>query len=259
MRRRKRGGGKPKRAQKKRTGVDADWVPKTKLGMMVKEGKITTMSAALKTRAPLKEPEIVDVLLPNLDEEVLDVNMVQRMTDSGRRVSFAVTMVVGNGNGFVGLGYRKGKEVAPTIRKAIDHAKLNLIEIKRGCGSWECGCWEPHSVPFKVVGRSSSSTIVLKPAPRGVALVAGDAIKPILKLAGIKDVWTFTKGQTRTTLNYTKATFDALKNISATKVTRTQTEALKIATGPTAEMNEVQHEEKGEAIAVRRKRQRRRK
>src|SRR4030042_925001 len=97
----------------------SDWIPKKRLGRLVVEGKITTMSEALRSRLPLREPEIVDILLPELADEVLDVNMVQRMTDSGRRVRFAITVVVGNLDGFVGLGRLKGKEDGPAIRDAI--------------------------------------------------------------------------------------------------------------------------------------------
>ena len=131
----------------------ADWVPKTRLGQMVLNGEITTMSDALATKLPLREPEIVDILLPDLKDEVIDLNMVQRMTDSGRRVRFAVTCIVGNGDGFIGIGRAKGKEVGPSIKKAIDNAKLNMIEIKRGCGSWQCGCGQAHSLPFEVALR----------------------------------------------------------------------------------------------------------
>ncbi|MBR1452511.1 MAG: 30S ribosomal protein S5, partial [Candidatus Methanomethylophilaceae archaeon] len=151
-----------------------DWVPKTRLGQMVLNGEITTMSDALATKLPLREPEIVDILLPDLQDEVIDLNMVQRMTDSGRRVRFAVTCIVGNGDGFIGYGRAKGKEVGPSIKKAIDNAKLNIIEIKRGCGSWQCGCGNPHSLPFEVKGSTGSVTVTLKPAPRGVSLAVGD-------------------------------------------------------------------------------------
>src|SRR4030067_869534 len=117
----------------------SDWIPKTRLGKIVAEGKITTMSEALRSRLPLREPEIVDILLPDLADEVLDVNMVQRMTDSGRRVKFTITVVVGNYDGFVGLGRLKGKEVGPAIRAGIDAAKLEMTEGKGGCGSWRGG------------------------------------------------------------------------------------------------------------------------
>ena len=82
----------------------------------------------------------MDILLPNLEDEVLDINMVQRMTDSGRRVKFRATVIVGNGDGFVGLGQAKDNQVGPAIRKAIDNAKINMVRVKRGCGSWECAC-----------------------------------------------------------------------------------------------------------------------
>ena len=132
----------------KRERQPIEWYPKTKLGKMVKGGKITNMGDALRTGLPLREPEIVDILLPETDDEVIDVNMVQRMTDSGRRVKFVITVAVGNNDGYVGLGQAKGKEVGSSIRKAIENAKSNIIEIKRGCGSWECGCGKAHTVPF---------------------------------------------------------------------------------------------------------------
>jgi small subunit ribosomal protein S5 len=209
------------------------WTPKTRLGIMVEKGDIKTMTEALGTRLPLREPEIVDILLPNLEDEVLDVNMVQRMTDSGRRVRFAVTTVVGNGNGYVGLGRAKGKEVGPTIRKAIDNAKLNIIEVKRGCGSWECGCGTPHTLPFAVSGKKGSVEVTFKPAPRGIALAVGDVTKPILKLAGISDAWAFTKGHTKTTTNYAAAAFEALKKTAEMRVTQHQEEDMHILTGST--------------------------
>lgn len=158
--------------------------------------------------------------------------MVQRMTDSGRRVKFAVTCVVGNGDGFVGIGRAKGKEVGPTIRKAIDNAKLNVIEIKRGCGSWECACGSAHSLPFTVSGKSGSVEVTFKPAPRGIGLAVGDVAKSILHLAGVKDSWGFARGHTKTTVNYALAVFDALKRTSEIRVSETQEKALKIISGP---------------------------
>jgi len=210
----------------------ADWVPKTRLGKLVAEGKITTMSEALRSRLPLREPEIVDILLPELADEVLDVNMVQRMTDSGRRVRFAITVVVGNYDGFVGLGRLKGKEVGPAIRAAIDVAKLNMIEVKRGCGSWQCGCLTPHSLPFEVSGHAGSVVVTLKPAPRGTGLAIGDIAKSVLKMAGIKDAWGFTKGHTKTTINNSIAAFEALRKTAQVRVTQEQRDRLQIVSGP---------------------------
>lgn len=207
------------------------WTPKTRLGKMVMHGEVTGMSDALRSGLPLREPEIVDILLPNMEDEVLDVNMVQRMTDSGRRVNFVITSVVGNRDGFVGLGRARGKEVGPAIRKAIDNAKLNLIEIKRGCGSWECGCGKPHSLPFEVVGKGGSVELTLKPAPRGISLAVGDVAKSVLRLAGIKDAWGFTKGHTKTTVNYAIAAFEALKRTALLKVSGQQAEKSHIVAG----------------------------
>ncbi len=207
------------------------WEPRTRLGRMVKRGEITTMEDALATRYPIREPEIVDALFSELDDEVLDVNMVQRMTDSGRRVKFTVTTVVGNKNGFVGVGTSKGKEVGPTIRKSIDNAKLNIVRIRRGCGSWECGCGSPHTIPFEVTGKSGSVVINLKPAPRGIGLAAGDTAKSILEAAGIEDIWGFSAGHTRTTINYAKAVFNALEKTARMKVSQEKAEELGIVAG----------------------------
>lgn len=209
----------------------SEWAPKTKLGRIVLNGEITTLGDAIKTGLPMREPEIVDVLLPETQDEVLDVNMVQRMTDSGRRVNFVITCIVGNKDGFAGLGRARGREVGPSIRRAIDNAKLNMIEVKRGCGSWECGCQRAHSLPFKVTGRSGSVEVTLKPAPQGVGLAVGDVAKSVLRLAGITDAWGFTKGHTKTTVNYALATFDALRKTGAIKVRMEQTERLKIKAG----------------------------
>jgi len=163
---------------------------------------------------------------------VLDVNMVQRMTDSGRRVKFAITAVVGNRDGYVGIGMAKGKEVGPAIRKAIDNAKLNIIEIRRGCGSWECSCYTPHTVPFEVYGKTAASQITVKPAPRGIGLAGGAIARKVLELAGVKDAWTFTKGETRTTINFAQATFQALVKTSSTRVRPEDAKRLKMLAGP---------------------------
>lgn len=216
----------------------AEWEPKTRLGRMVKRGEITTMHEALNSRLPLREPEIVDALVPRLDDDVLDVNMVQRMTDSGRRVKFTVTTVVGNKDGFVGLGNAKGKEVGPTIRKSIDNAKLNIINIRRGCGSWQCGCGNPHTIPFKVTGKAGSVWIEFLPAPSGTGLAVGDTAKSILERAGIEDIWGFSKGHTRTTVNYAKAVFDALKDTTKMRVTETQAQELNIISGKRGDISQ---------------------
>jgi small subunit ribosomal protein S5 len=197
----------------------------------VREGKITSMSEALASGLPLREAEIVDILLPNLEDEVLSVNMVQRMTDSGRRIKFAITTVVGNGDGYVGLGHVKGKEVGQAIRRSIDDAKINLIEIKRGCGSWQCGCMKPHTLPYRVLGKCGSVEITFIPAPRGVGLAVGNVAKHVLRLAGVKDAWSLTDGKTRTTVNMARAAFNALQGTARQKVRDEQTARLRILSG----------------------------
>jgi small subunit ribosomal protein S5 len=208
-----------------------EWDPKTRLGKIIRSGKISNMKDALETGLPLREPEIVDLLLPDIEDEVIDVNMVQRMTDSGRRVRFVITVVVGNNDGYVGLGQAKGKEVGSSIRKAIENAKLNIIEIRRGCGSWECGCGKPHTVPFAIKGKSGSVEIVFKPAPQGIGLATGEVAKKILKLAGIKDCWAFTNGKTKTTVNYAKAVFNALKKNTQMRVMNNEIRKIGILSG----------------------------
>ena len=216
----KRGGTDNRKTGKRRERVEekVEWIPRTRLGHLVKDGQITDIEEALRSGLPIRESEIVDTLLPELREEVIDINMVQRMTDSGRRVKFRAVVIVGNENGFIGFGQGKDVQVGPAIRKAVNKAKRGITQVKRGCGSWECGCGESHTVPFKVTGKSGSVTVVLKPAPRGLGLVAGETAKKVMEIAGIKDVWTYTEGKTRTTLNFAKATYDALQHTNTIKM-----------------------------------------
>lgn len=188
------------------------WVPRTRVGKLVLEGKITSLKEIFDRNLPLLEPEIVDYLLPNLKYERVDAGLVQKMTDAGRRTRFRVIVVVGNEDGFVGVGLGKAKQYVEALNKAIRDAKLNIVPVRRGCGSWECRCGEPHSVPFTVEGKSGSVRVIIKPAPKGTGLVAGEVAKVVLRLAGIKDAWTDTFGETRTTVNFAKATVNALKN-----------------------------------------------
>lgn len=206
-----------------------EWIPRTELGRKVKNGEINSLSEIFDMGKRPREPEILNVLVPDLDDEILNVNLVQRMHRSGRRMSFRVTAAVGNGDGVIGIAHTSSGEVAPSIQKAIEIAKLNVIEINRGCGSWECGCGRPHSLPFEVTGRKGSVRVTLKPAPRGLGLAASEIPQTILRLAGIEDAWTSSKGQTRTTINFALATFDALKQTSEIAVKEDYSE--KIARG----------------------------
>ena len=229
-------------APRRRRGVGPDpmemlrnWTPNTRLGHMVQSGQILTIDDAFASGLPIREVEIVDALLPGLEDDIINVNMIQRMTDSGRRVRFNVMACVGNKDGYVGLSICKGKEVASTIRKAIQNAKLNVIQVQRGNGSWESGRGEGTSVPFKVTGRAGSTRITLLPAPTGKGLVIGDTGRQVLTLAGVTDVWSRSKGQTRTTINFAQATFNALKQLNAHRVTKRDHETLNIVKGRVTE------------------------
>lgn len=188
------------------------WTPRTKLGRLVKEGKITSIDQIFAMNATIMEPEIIDALLPGLKQEILDVVLVQKMTDAGRISRFRVVVAIGNEDGYVGLGIGKARQLRAAIEKAVIDAKLNIIPVRRGCGSWQCSCTIPHSVPFKVMGKAGSIRMALIPAPLGTGLVAGTIAQKILALAGIKDVWTWSSGETRTTINFAKAVYDALRN-----------------------------------------------
>ncbi|MFX1378114.1 MAG: 30S ribosomal protein S5 [Promethearchaeota archaeon] len=190
--------------------IEEEWFPKTKLGELVKQGLIT-LDKIFQNNLVVKEKEIIDILLPQLREDVITIKMVQKMTASGQRSRFKAVVIVG-ADGFLGVGASKSKEVGPAIRKAIDKAKLSVVPIMRGCGSGECGCGGTHSIPFKVEGKCGSVKIRLIPAPAGVGLASADKVKQVLKLCGIEDIWSKTFGDTRTSENLVKATFDALKN-----------------------------------------------
>ena len=207
------------------------WNPRTLLGKKVKIGQISSMTEIMSQSSPLKEVEIVDKLLPEMGEEVLDVGRVQRVTDSGRRMRFRVVVAVGNNDGYVGVGNAKGKEAGPTIRKAIERAKLKIVEVKRGCGSWECGCGKPHTVPYKVTGKVGSVSVTLMPAPRGVGIVSGKLAKTVLSLAGITDVWVKTEGRSRTGINFAHAVIKALEATNYMKLKSKDEKIHNIVTG----------------------------
>ena len=207
--------------------------PRTRLGRMVVNGEITTFEQAVASRLPIREPEIVDAFFqPNLFVEMIGrPRRIQRMTDSGQRTRFNVMVVVGNKDGIVGLATSKGKEVAITIQKATNQAKLNMIAIRRGNGSWESGGGPGRSVPMKITGRAGSTRITLMPAPTGKGLVIGETGRLILQMAGITDVWSSSKGQTRTQYNFARATFNALKQANLARISRADVERLHIARG----------------------------
>ncbi|AFK20249.2 30S ribosomal protein S5 [Haloferax mediterranei ATCC 33500] len=196
------------------------WEPRTRLGRMVQNGDVTSMDQALETGLPLKEPQIVDQLLPGMDDEVLDINMVQRMTDSGRRVKFRCVVAVGNRDGYLGYAEARDDQVGGAIQKAIEVAKLNIIKVDRGSGSWEDRAGGLNSLSRKAEGKAGSVTVRIIPAPQGLGLAAAETVRNILELAGIQDAWTKSDGNTRTTVNLAKATYNALKNASQSRTPR---------------------------------------
>ncbi|MBW2996889.1 30S ribosomal protein S5 [Candidatus Woesearchaeota archaeon] len=223
--------------------VDA-WKPKTEIGKKVKVGEITDVDVVLNSDKPILEVEIVDMLLPTLESELLLIGQsrgkfgggqrrvfkqTQKKTKEGNKPSFATCAVAGDRKGHVGLGYGKSRETVPAREKAIRKAKINLIKIRRGCGSWQCSCKEPHSIPFEVEGKCGSVKVKLIPAPKGTGLSAGSEIAKILDLAGIKDIWSRTEGNTKARINLTKATMAALEELMSKKVQTRYKEKLNIA------------------------------
>lgn len=192
--------------------AEAGWIPKTKVGKMVQSGEIISLEDIFTQGLRIMEPEIVDVLLPDLKQEVLGIGFVQKQTDAGEKSRFKAVVAVGNNNGYVGVGDGKAKQVRTAIDKATLQAKLNVIPIKRGCGSWECGCGQPHSLPFRVRGKCGSVSIEILPGPRGLGLVGGETPKVVLTLAGVRDCWTRSYGSTSTLASTALAVYDALRS-----------------------------------------------
>jgi len=208
------------------------WTPKTTLGKRVKSGEITDIDYILDNGLKILEPEIVDALVPNLHSELLMIGQAkgkfgggqrrvfkqtQKKTPEGNKPHFATFAVIGNMDGYVGVGYGKAKETVPAREKALRNAKLNLIKIRRGCGSWECGCGGYHSIPYAVEGKCGSVRIKLIPAPKGKGLCITEEGQKILKLAGITDIWSKSLGQTRSTVKLVKAIMDALQKLNEVK------------------------------------------
>lgn len=235
----------------------SDWKPKTELGRKVKDREIMDIDKILDNSLRILEPEIVDSLL-DLEQDLLLIGQskgkfgggsrrvfrqTQKKTREGNKPKFSTMAVVGDNNGHVGLGFGKAKETVPAREKAIRKAKLNIFKIRRGCGSWECGCKTPHSIPFTAKGKCGSVQVELIPAPKGKGLCCEGEIAKILGLAGIKDVWTKTQGQTKNKINFIYACEDALKRLIKTKVQREHFSTFAISEGSLPEEQESKGEE----------------
>ncbi|MCC6029285.1 MAG: 30S ribosomal protein S5 [Candidatus Korarchaeum sp.] len=193
--------------------IEREWVPRTWVGRLVAEGKIKSLEEILRRGIPIQEPEIVDILVPGIKEEVVEVIRVQRQTDAGELTQLRVVAAVGDGMNYVGVGKGKGKEFNIALADAVRNAKLNLIKVRKGCGSWECGCGRPHSIAATVTGSSGSVRVTLFPAPRKLGIVGNETAKIVLGLGGLQDVRVFSRGHTRNRMNYAFALHDALRKL----------------------------------------------
>ena len=137
-----------------------------------------------------------------LKEKVVAINRVAKVVKGGRNFRFSAVVVVGDEQGHVGIGNGKAAEVPDAIKKAIEDAKKNLIEVPV-VGT---------TIPHEFVGKFGSASVVLKPAPEGSGLIAGGSVRPVLELAGYKDIRTKVIG-TNNPRNVVYATIEGLKSM----------------------------------------------
>lgn len=208
-----------------------NWIPRTELGKAVAEGRITSMDEIFAMGKKIKEPEIADKLLQLRSEIILvgsssgkgggkrrtPTKRTTRMHRSGRRYTVSALVAVGNGDGYLGIGRASSLENRTAVEKATENAKLNIIPVKRGCGSWECACGGNHSVPYEVDGKKGSVRVMLKPAPKGIGLCISSEAKKLMQLAGVKDIWSKSFGATSSRINLAMAIFDAFRKINRMK------------------------------------------
>lgn len=191
---------------------EEEWHPSTKLGRLVKAGKIESLYDIFKYSLPIKETEIIDYFLHKdvLVEEVCNIMSVQKQTTAGQRTRFRAHVIVGNRDGFIGYGAGVSKEVANAIKKAAKNARLNIVPVRRGFWGGKLG--EPHTVSSKLSGKCGSVRVRLIPAPRGSGIVASPTVSKVLEFAGVSDVFTAQSGHSRTLMNSVGAVYNALKS-----------------------------------------------
>ena len=136
-------------------------------------------------------------------ERIVSINRVSKVVKGGKRFRFSVLVVVGDGVGQVGLGMGKAKEISEAMRKAIEHAKKNMIDLKK----------VGHTVPHPIIGKFGAAEVLLRPAAAGTGVIAGGSVRAIMELGGVKDILTKSIGRTSNPINVAYATMEAVKNL----------------------------------------------
>jgi small subunit ribosomal protein S5 len=148
----------------------------------------------------------------NLQEKLVEVNRVAKTVKGGRTMRFSALMVVGDGNGHVGCGIGKATEIPDAIRKGIEDAKKNMITVSI----------KDTTIPHEVIGKFGAGTVLLKPAALGTGIIAGQTVRAVLELAGIKNIRAKSLRSNNKT-NVVKATFEGLKQLrSVEEVAKTR-------------------------------------
>ncbi len=147
---------------------------------------------------------INDINKEEFEEVIVNIGRITKVVKGGRRFRFNALVVIGNRNGLVGFGTGKAKEVPDAIKKAVDDAFKNVIEVNLR------GSTIPHDIEMKF----NASRVLLKPASEGTGVIAGGATRPVLELAGVKDILTKSLGSNNSA-NVVRATFEALKKLKS--------------------------------------------